>query len=209
MSDPARQATPAGSPRDRGASAFTDRVNQQPVGSPGTVLSWRQWQIRGATLPAPTCARHGAIRWSGRPGQTMNRDARPRGREGGDSVGLLSWVGGVEQRQLVGLITRRSSVRIRPPQPVACCRESPGVPPPGVFLLSRLVSPRLGRRATPSLPSRHRVVQARIDRGGRSQGGSPCTLAVQPPSSELSCSGFRDHDARGRSGRDRSCALHR
>src|SRR5258705_2855422 len=55
---------------------------------------------------------------------------------------------GVEQRQLVGLITRRSAVRIRPPQPMPA--PEPPVRPPGVLLCPRAVGPlfvRNGERA--------------------------------------------------------------
>ena len=45
----------------------------------------------------------------------------------------LDFLGGVEQRQLVGLITRRSAVRIRPPQPTLnTVQDDPVDPPPGV-----------------------------------------------------------------------------
>src|SRR2546425_1768832 len=41
---------------------------------------------------------------------------------------------GVEQRQLVGLITRRSAVRIRPPQPICRSSTPPGRASGGVLI---------------------------------------------------------------------------
>ena len=46
--------------------------------------------------------------------------------------GIVIGLRGVEQRQLVGLITRRSEVRILPPQPIAST-SNPGSRPPGVL----------------------------------------------------------------------------
>ena len=75
--------------------------------------------------PGPRCLRH-LSRCRQRRLTTWSRLTRSR-----SAASILGR--GVEQRQLVGLITRRSAVRIRPPQPRPHTPE-PRVRPPGVRL---------------------------------------------------------------------------
>ena len=76
---------------------------------------------------------------------------------------------GVEQRQLVGLITRRSAVRIRPPQPIAYTSE-PRLRPAWVLPLSGLEN-RMGPAAWPG-PIR-RWSATRLSRAGCVSSSAP------------------------------------
>jgi hypothetical protein len=71
------------------------------------------------------------------------------------AVGAIHTIGsrGVEQRQLVGLITRRSAVRIRPPQPVAFTR-TPGPTARGSLFLATVRKSLPPLRRTAGLPAR-------------------------------------------------------
>ena len=76
--------------------------------------------------------------------------------------GMPSWPRisdrGVEQRQLVGLITRRSAVRIRPPQPTAHRPKRPRGPASRGRFISRLAPPtgswRVARPGCPTVAGR-------------------------------------------------------
>ena len=102
-------------------------------------------------------------------GSPAARSADPFDRIGPERV---PYAGGVEQRQLVGLITRRSSVRIRPPQPMPS--PEPRVRPPGVPLCPGTPSGPAGS-ARIGIQSRPRSLRIRF---AASLPGAPMT---QPP----------------------------
>jgi hypothetical protein len=88
------------------------------------------WSASRAFVRKPSASAPTARRW-----RSMGRKSRqdPIRRLTGSPLVASIQGRGVEQRQLVGLITRRSAVRIRPPQPRPHTPE-PRVRPPGVRL---------------------------------------------------------------------------